>query len=106
MKRKIVVLCIWIFFTALYIFHVADTGRLDGAKTNSTIEDYVEYYTEEYVGVEGIAGGMTNAWSYSEFHDLEKQFKTSYTGVAVGTVIYFIITIVCYHFAFMCKTKE
>lgn len=105
MKRKVISLCIWSFFTVLYIFLVTDTGRSDGANTNSAIENYVEYYTEEYIGAEGAASMATNAWSYSHFDDLEEQFKTSYAGIAVSTVIYFVVTISCYHFAFVYKPK-
>ena len=106
MKRKIISLCIWIAFTALYIFHVTDAGRSDGASANSAIENYVEYYTEEYAGIEGMADGMTNAWSHSEFDDLEKQFKTSYAAIAIGTVIYFVVSIACYHYAFIYKKYQ
>lgn len=106
MKKKIIPLCVWIAFTVLYVFLVMDTGRSDGANTNWAIEDYVEYYNKEYVGAKGLAEGATDAWSYSHFDDLEKQYKTSYAEIAGCTVVYFVVTIACYHYAFIHKAKE
>lgn len=106
MKKKILSLVLWVAFTALYVFNMIDTGRAMGGKTNDAIEDYVEYYTDEYIGVDGMAKGATNAWSYSYFDDLSERFKTDYAGIAVATVIYLVVTICCYHFAFIHKSKE
>lgn len=106
MRKKILLLIIWIALTALYVFIMIDTGRAIGAKTNSAIEDYVEYYTEEYLGADGLAKGATNAWLYSEFDDLSEHFKTDYTGITVATVIYLVTTIACYHFSFIHKPKD
>ena len=106
MKKNIGTICEWLVFTALYIFLIADTGRAMGAQTNGAIEDYVEYYTEEYVGAEGMASAATNAWHYSEFDNLEERFKSDFGAIAVTTVIYILITIRCYDITFVQKHKD
>lgn len=100
MKKKVICLVVWIALTIFYVWSLGDAGRSFGAKTQSAYEDYVEYYTNEYNGLEGVIEGTTDAWSYNEFDNLESNFKSGFIGIAVQTVIYVGLTIVCYHFSF------
>ncbi len=101
MKRKIVILIAWLLFTGFYVWNLSDIGRSMGASTNSAIENYVEYYTGEYAGAEGVADGIENAWSYSNFNNLESNFKGYFTVIGITTIVYIVISALRYHLAFI-----
>ena len=106
MKKKIIVGIIWIAVTIFYSWLLGDTGRAMGAQAKSAYENYVEYYTKEYIGAEGLAEAMTDTWRYSQFNDLEKEFKEDMIGIAVLTVLYVTVTLACYHIAFRKKIEN
>ena len=87
----------WIAITVFYVWSIGDTGRTLGANTKDAYENYVEYYTKEYIGTEGIAEAATDAWSYTQFNDLEQKFKSSMIGISVKTCVYMVATIALYH---------
>lgn len=99
MKKKIISGIIWIAITIFYVWLLGDTGRSIGANTKDAYENYVEYYANEYIGIEGFAEGITDAWSYNQFNDLEEEFKSSMIGIGVQTCAYVSVTIVLYHIA-------
>lgn len=96
--KKATILTVWLFLTVLYCWNLSDIGRSMGANTNSAIENYAEYYTQEYIGAEGAVEGIANAWSYSEFNNLSKKFKGDFMVVGITTVIYVVVTVAIYHF--------
>ena len=105
MRRKVVCSAIWIALTIFYVWSLGDAGRSLGANTKDAYENYVEYYTGEYVGVEGFTEEVTDAWSYNYFNDLESEFKSSMIGIGVQTCIYMAATITLYHIVIK-KMKE
>ena len=96
-RNKIIAICAWVVLTVLYIWTVGDTGRAMGAQTKDAYESYVEYYTEEYVGATGAVDAMGNAFLYTEFNDLEEEFKTDMLTISIETVVYIVLTLMCYH---------
>ncbi len=106
MKRVIFLIC-WIMLTIFYCWNLSDVGRSMGANTNSAIEAYSEMMVK-YGGTttdsENLGSAMADMWSYGEFHNLSKEFKTDFTIIGVTTVIYIFMTILFYHFGL--KTKR
>lgn len=105
MRKRIIALVVWVILTVAYVWTIGDTGRSMGAQAKDAYESYVEYYTGEYIGVEGFAEGITDAWSYSYFNDLEQEFKSNMLAVSIETVVYIALTLTCYHIVFR-KNKE
>lgn len=110
MVKKISLLVVWIAITVLYVWLCAETGRSDGVSTQDAIEDYsqmaVEYFNEEHADAEKVTNAFVDSWSYSYFDNLGKRYSTNYGTIAGQTVAYVVITILCYHFAFIHKKKE
>lgn len=105
MKNKIIILIVWLALSAIYVWIIGDTGRAMGAQTKDAYEKYVEYYTKEYIGADGLAEGAADAWSYSYFNDLGSKFKFGMLTVSIGTVIYIALTLIGYHIAFNRKNN-
>ena len=94
-KRRMAVV-VWVAITVIYIFLIRDSGRSMGAQANSTIENYVEYSLDDYFGGKGLANAAANAFMYTRFNDLEKEYETTMTVNATITVIYVVITYFCF----------
>lgn len=104
--KKIIIFIVWIGITFLYCWNMADTGRSMGALTNSALENYAEMITE-YGGtttdIEHMGGAIADMWIYKSMHNLSDTFKFDFKIISVTTVIYMVISIICYHFAFNSK---
>ncbi len=110
--KRIIILAIWVALTAFYVWNVADIGRSMGASALNTIEFYFETYNEllndsygEYSELKQDLDKALNGYIFSQFHDLRKEFKSDMLFVGIITVIYNVLSIVCYHFAFI-RSKD
>lgn len=99
-----VIFMIWFFITVIYCWSFSDFGRSIGANTNSAIEKYSEMMVE-YGGtttdMENLGSAMSDMSRYRMFDNLSKEFRFNFTAISVFTVVYILITILCYHFAFI-----
>lgn len=104
MKRKFIILIVWLFLTGLYCWNLLETGKSMGATTTSAIEDYTEMWIK-YQGkdetAENVTGALYEAWHYSNSDNLEEKYKGYLMAVGVTSVIYVVITVLCYHLAFI-----
>lgn len=80
MKKKIIALVVWILITIAYVLNIRDTGR--------AMASNIEYVSTK-------AGFMWNS--------LGEMFQFDFTVVAVTTVIYVVVTVICYHIVFRGK---
>lgn len=108
-KGKIFILGLWLCLTALYCWFLSDIGHSMGVNTNFAIEAYAEMmvkYGGTTTDAEHLGSAMVDMWSYKYFDDLSKTFKRYYTVVGITTAIYFFLSLLCYHQAFVKKKKN
>ena len=81
--KRIIILCSWLLTSTIYVWLLSDIGRSLGAK------------------IKLIHDGNTVSLS-----NVVESYKFNFGAIAVLTIIYFVITIMCYHFAFIHKKER
>lgn len=106
--KRLVVLIIWILFTIAYVWSFADCGRSLGARANSAIEDQLDSYNKSlasvFSGEEEYKVDLNHNMDqliYYQFHNLAKQYKSTFYVLVITTVIYIVFTIFCYDMIFI-----
>lgn len=103
MKRKIIAITVWFLLTFLYCWNFSDVGNSIGKRINSAVETYSEMVSENEgtsVKLEDSGKAISDAWSYNNYYNLGERFKGNFLFLSITTVIYFVVSIMCYHFAF------
>lgn len=99
MKKKIIIVLIWLVLTGLYCLNAIEIGKSMGRTTKGAIEKYAEVYDPDIKGSDKIASSI----SYGHSYNLSKEFELYFSVLSVTTVIYFVATIACYHMGFIKK---
>lgn len=104
MKRKIITITVWVLLTFLYCWNFWDVGSSIGKRINSTVETYAEMVAENggtSVKLEDSGKAISDAWSYGHYYNLGERFSGNFLFLSITTVIYFAISVLCYHFTFI-----